>query len=552
MEAILPFNGVGVFTRLFNWAQDRANGIVVSADRFDGEDNDFATGLSTCITKDGQQTITSDIPWSNHKITGLGNATLRTDALNLGQDQDATAQWSAVTAGTANAITIAPSPAITTYKAGAVFRFKATNTNTAATTISNSGLTARAVQINGSALIGGEIINGASYEVLDDGTNYQLIGVASGTTPTFGDTITIVSTDAGAGVNPTLNLFRNSASPAANDIIGQIRYSGQNSTPSTVLYGQSEIRIDDPTAGTEDSSHIFNLLQNGSTVPILINAFGMSIGSLTAARVSEGRLTLTTGTPVTSSNVAAATTLFFTPYKGNQHAIYNGSRWEIRALPELSIAVPATTTTNYDVFLDYNAGTPALALLAWTNLTTRATALTTQDGILVLTGTLTKKYLGTISTTAVSGQTEDSQANRLVWNYYNRVVRSLLRQETAGSWVYSTNAFRLANGNTANKVTTVCGIAEDIVDLTIIATASETGGTNGVFISANIDSVSPGSITTQISFSLAGVNTSNNIRFCFPPTLGRHDFNWLEAGIGVGTVTWVGTGSSGIFGSCIA
>lgn len=48
----------------------------------DAEMDGFATGLSNAITKDGQTTISQNIPFNNKKITGLGDATLDTDALN--------------------------------------------------------------------------------------------------------------------------------------------------------------------------------------------------------------------------------------------------------------------------------------------------------------------------------------------------------------------------------------------------------------------------------------------------------------------------------------
>ncbi len=47
-------------------------------DEFDG----VAAGLSNCITRDGQSSISSDIPWNNKKITGLADAAGDTHALN--------------------------------------------------------------------------------------------------------------------------------------------------------------------------------------------------------------------------------------------------------------------------------------------------------------------------------------------------------------------------------------------------------------------------------------------------------------------------------------
>ncbi len=69
--AILPnsahaggFNGTGTYNRYYNWTNDAASGINITASRFDTEDSGFATGLSTTITKDGQQTTTARIPFA--------------------------------------------------------------------------------------------------------------------------------------------------------------------------------------------------------------------------------------------------------------------------------------------------------------------------------------------------------------------------------------------------------------------------------------------------------------------------------------------------------
>lgn len=78
----MAFNGSGTFARLFNWVQDRANGVKVRADRTDQEMDGFAAGLSNCICRDGQSTISADIPFNNKKITGLADATGATHALN--------------------------------------------------------------------------------------------------------------------------------------------------------------------------------------------------------------------------------------------------------------------------------------------------------------------------------------------------------------------------------------------------------------------------------------------------------------------------------------
>jgi hypothetical protein len=78
----MAYNGSGVFARLYSWVTDRNNNIKIRADRMDAELDGFATGLSNCITKDGQTTVSANIPFNDKKITGLGDATSAADALN--------------------------------------------------------------------------------------------------------------------------------------------------------------------------------------------------------------------------------------------------------------------------------------------------------------------------------------------------------------------------------------------------------------------------------------------------------------------------------------
>jgi len=104
------FNGSGTFVRLYSWATDKANGIKVRADRSDNELNGIATGLSTCITKDGQTTVTANLPMAGFRHTGVGNGSARNDYAAIGQVQDGKTNWVAA-GGTSDAITATYSPA---------------------------------------------------------------------------------------------------------------------------------------------------------------------------------------------------------------------------------------------------------------------------------------------------------------------------------------------------------------------------------------------------------------------------------------------------------
>ena len=82
----------------------------------------------------------------------------------------------ATVSGTANAIALTPSPAISAYASGQQFSFIATANNTSTVTVAVSGLVAKSLTQNGStALAPGNILSGALVTILYDGTRFQLM-----------------------------------------------------------------------------------------------------------------------------------------------------------------------------------------------------------------------------------------------------------------------------------------------------------------------------------------------------------------------------------------
>ena len=73
--------------------------------------------------------------------------------------------------------------------------------------------------------------------------------------------------------------------------------------------------------------------------------------------ICAGRLTLTSGTPVTTSDVTAATTVYWTPYNGSKVSLYDGTRWKLYAFTERSLSIPSSVYRIYDIFLYDNSGT---------------------------------------------------------------------------------------------------------------------------------------------------------------------------------------------------
>ena len=173
----MSFNGSGTFV-INSSGQPVVANTVISTTVFNALTADLATGLSTCITKDGQTTPTANIPMGTFKFTNLGVGSAATDSATLGQVQASTTKLVTVT-GT-DTITGTLSPALTAYTAGQMFYFVAGGANTGAVTLNIDGLGARNMTRHGSiALVAGDILSGEVCVVVYDGTRFQLLNPAS-------------------------------------------------------------------------------------------------------------------------------------------------------------------------------------------------------------------------------------------------------------------------------------------------------------------------------------------------------------------------------------
>lgn len=68
-----------------------------------------------------------------------------------------------------------------------------------------------------------------------------------------GTMLTLTSTDAGAASGPNAELYRNSASPAANDILSVLYWYGQDSAANKQEYASTQVTIVDATSTSEDA-----------------------------------------------------------------------------------------------------------------------------------------------------------------------------------------------------------------------------------------------------------------------------------------------------------
>ena len=81
---------------------------------------------------------------------------------------------------------------------------------------------------------------------------------------TTADGVTITSTDAGAGTEPLLVLYRDSASPADSDDLGQIVFRGVNDADQDVSYASIFAEALDVSDGTEDGQVKIQVMDGGS------------------------------------------------------------------------------------------------------------------------------------------------------------------------------------------------------------------------------------------------------------------------------------------------
>ena len=77
----MPFNGSGMFSRLYSYVADAAAGITAQPARFDADLNDIAAGLSTTLLRDGSVLPTADISLGGRKLISVADPVSPQDAV---------------------------------------------------------------------------------------------------------------------------------------------------------------------------------------------------------------------------------------------------------------------------------------------------------------------------------------------------------------------------------------------------------------------------------------------------------------------------------------
>jgi len=288
-------------------------------------------------------------------------------------------------------------------------------------------------------------------------------------------------------------------------------------------------------------------------------------GALAFTIKPQGRLTLQTLTPVMSTTQAAKTTIYYTPYQGNQLPLYDGTNMIQTTFTEISVLTTDTTKNPAaigaskvnDWFVWNDAGTLRLTHGPdWTNDTTRSggTALVMVNGILLNSIAITNgpgasrgTYVGTTRSSAASQLNWVLGASGVaailnVWNAYNRVQVSTTVNDSTASYTYTTAVVRQTNGSAVNQISYVMGLAEDAIVATF-AQVIRLVAVAGAFVEAGIgvDSLVTRSRATAVQTPAAlaaefQAGCTQNV----DPAIGAHFVASLEVGDGTNANTFFG------------
>lgn len=158
------------------WTGDASLGIGIEAGRHDTQDDDFATGINACLTKDGTNSPSANLPMGGYKHTGVADATAGDEYLSYKQLLDVSKAVTATGTEPNYAVTLTPAP--TAYFTGMTFDFTAHQTlSSTGGTLNVNGLGAKDLKIKYPTARSpekGEIQNDTTYRVTYDGTRFLI------------------------------------------------------------------------------------------------------------------------------------------------------------------------------------------------------------------------------------------------------------------------------------------------------------------------------------------------------------------------------------------
>jgi hypothetical protein len=116
------------------------------------------------------------------------------------------------------------------------------------------------------AVIGGSTAAAITGTTGQFNTSLSVTGTTTITTADNSTNLSLVSTDADASVGPVLDLYRNSASPADNDVTGRIIFSAENDADEKIEYQRIITYMPDVSDGSEDGAFQHYIMKDGTRI----------------------------------------------------------------------------------------------------------------------------------------------------------------------------------------------------------------------------------------------------------------------------------------------
>ena len=243
------------------------------------------------------------------------------------------------------------------------------------------------------------VYNGAVWQRVEGGSDGNFSNV------------TLNSTDAGATAGPLLDLYRNSASPAASDTIGEIEFNGKDSAGNKQQYALIHGSILSPTSTTEQGQiHFETATAGASTEKMIIGTTNLvinDIGAVFNVRIEGDTDANLFYTDATNSRVGVGTV---SPTEkldvvGGNIRIDNGNL--VIGTAGKGIDFTATTsgsgTMTSELLADYEEGTWTPTLTGTTTYLAQSGVYTKVGRLVFIRGTLYINAIGTGTTASLSG-----------------------------------------------------------------------------------------------------------------------------------------------------
>lgn len=479
---------------------------------------------------------------------------------------------------------------------------------TASAATFTAAVTANSLHVNTAISAAGDIntatnfIAGARAAVVSGDTGNFTGAAISGTTGTFSGAVSALSLHVNNAVSAASLNLSGAMSAASLSLTGNAVIAG-----SLTLSSFSSAGVVHSDAGGLFSTKMVNLASE-VTGNLSVNSLASGVaasatsfwsgggtwvvpaggGGATTVPVPQGRLTLTSNTPVLNTNTVNQSTIYYTPYVGNQIPIYNGTTFASASFSQITLTLNDSghpTGRIYDVFAFLSAGAASIGTgPSWTNTSARGTGAGTTEivrtnGLWTNTNNINLRngtnivsavsanlatYLGSFYTTA-SAQTGMSMAhngggspaiasgsNNIMglWNAYNRLSMATLGGDLS-SWTYTSAARRAWNGSNANRITWLDGLQESSVKVNAWLTIQPSTVANYI-IGFGLDSTTQFSQTVMYGpepiTRITGTYVGATLVGVIDPQIGLHFVSMNESGDSVNAVSLNVNGNVGTCG----